>query len=369
MMLSLTLRWSAFTAILVTACGPATAAEAIQLGTPRPHQVVQRTGIAPGEGDGMVQVSGLLPADSDNCTWSYRAVPMIRDATSDVPWQPVGIERDGEQFATAVQVAAGGWYRLEFRGQRDGTTVCEAAVEPIGVGEVFVIAGQSYATNTNEERHNVQDKQRRVTAYDSATNTWRVAYDPQPTPDGSDGGSIWPPLGDALAKELNVPIGFANVAWGGTSSQQWMPGEQLHQRLIQTGKTLGRFRAVLWQQGESDVISKTPTEKYVANLVEIRTSAAQAWGFEPCWLLAKSTHHPTVYNDPDGENRIRTAVDELVKLPGFCAGPDTDSLQGENRGDRQSRRHFSAVGQRRAAALWETAIRDTVLRPESKSDN
>jgi hypothetical protein len=348
---------------------PVAADDAIQIATPVPYQVVQRNAVAPGEGEAMVPVSGLLPAGSDNCAWSYRVVPLVRDAGSDVPWQATAIHLHGEQFATAVQVAAGGWYRLEFRGERDGKTRCEAAIEPIGVGEVFVIAGQSYATNTNEERHNVQDRQRRVVAYDSASETWRVAYDPQPAPDGSDGGSIWPPLGDALAQALNVPIGFANVAWGGTSSQQWMPGEQLHQRLLQTGKRLGRFRTVLWQQGESDVIAQTPTEKYVANLIEIRRSAAQAWGFEPCWLLAKSTHHPTVYNDPDGENRIRAAIDELVKRPGFCTGPDTDTLQGENRGDRNSSRHFSAVGQKRAAAMWHAAIRDTALRLESKSDN
>jgi len=346
----------------------ASAADTLSLIQPQPYQVVQRDAVAPGAGVGMVQVSGLLSANSDNCTWSFRAVPTVKDANSEVPWEPTGIHRDGEQFAASVQVAAGGWYRFEFRGERDGRTVCEGAVEPIGVGEVFVIAGQSYATNTNEERHNVQDKQRRVVAFDSATNSWRVAYDPQPTPDRSDGGSIWPPLGDALAKDLNVPIGFANVAWGGTSSQQWMPGEQLHQRLVATGKTLGRFRAVLWQQGESDVISKTPTDKYVANLVEIRKTAAEAWGFEPCWLLAKSTHHPTVYNDLEGENRIRTADDELVKLPGFCLGPDTDTLREENRGDAQSRRHFSAVGQRRAAELWQAAIQETVLRPESEPD-
>jgi len=143
-----------------------------------------------------------------------------------------------------------------------------------------------------------------------------------------------------------------------------MPGDQLHQRLLQTGLALRRFRAVLWQQGESDVLKKTPTAYYVANLIQIHTSAATAWGFEPCWLLAKSTHHPTVYNDLENENRIRTAIDELTKLPGFCAGPDTDTLQGENRGDRQSRRHFSAVGQTRAAVLWLAAIRETVLSSE-----
>ena len=170
-------------------------------------------------------------------------------------------------------------------------------------------------------------------------------------------------------KELRVPIGFANVAVGGTSSMQWMPEEKLHPRLVQTGKTLGRFRAVLWQQGESDVIAKTTATKYFENLKTIRETAAKAWGFEPPWLLAKSTLHPTVYNNPEGEGRIRSAIDELVKLPGFRPGPDTDTLTGENRGDAKSRRHFSGIGQRRAAEMWFavlkrelTAVKTTAVR-------
>ena len=246
---------------------------------------------------------------------------------------------------------------MEIRGRANDDVVASGAVEPIGVGEVFVVAGQSYATNCNDERFKVADPLVRVVAFDSAKETWGVANDPQPAPDGSDGGSIWPPLGDALLKELGVPIGFANVGVGATSSVQWMPEGQLHPRLVQAGKTLGHFRAVLWQQGESDVIAKTKAETYVSNLKTIRETAARAWGFEPPWLLAKSTLHPTVYNDPPGEGRIRGAIDELVKLPGFRAGPDTDTLAGENRGDAKSRRHFSGIGQRRAAEMWLAAIR------------
>jgi hypothetical protein len=79
--------------------------------------------------------------------------------------------------------------------------------------------------------------------------------------------------------------------------------------------------------------------------------------------LAKSTLHPTVYNDPAGEQRIRTAIDQLIALPGFGPGPDTDILGGENRGGPTTRRHFSGIGQRRAAQLWFTAIWQELTRP------
>ncbi len=346
--------------------------EQIKLFHPQPHQVIQRTGVVPGAGFAHVSVGGGMPkARLNNADWEYRLITLGDQpaAARGIEWKRMSfVFVDGAVWSGGVRVPAGGWYRLEVRVGGAESPMALGSVEPISVGEVFVVAGQSYATNCNDEQFKVTDPRGRVVAFDSAKNVWQVANDPQPAGDNSDGGSIWPPLGDALAKELRVPIGFANVAVGATSSMQWMPEGNLHSRLIQTGKTLGRFRAVLWQQGESDVISKTSTEKYIANLVTIRSAAAKVWGFEPPWLLAKSTHHPTVYNDAEGEGRIRAGIDELLKRPGFRPGPDTDTLKGDNRGDSKSRRHFSGIGQRRAAKMWLAAIRQQVLPDPNAED-
>lgn len=345
--------------------------EMLKLVQPQPQQVVQRTGLAPSAGFAHVTVRGkFTTAKFREAAWECRviAVGERQNAVRDVEWTRLNVSFEGTTWESWLRVPAGGWYRLEIRVGPADSPLAVGSVEPFGVGEVFVVAGQSYATNCNDERFNVADSRGRVVAFDSAKNVWQVANDPQPAGDNSDGGSIWPPLGDALAKELRVPIAFANVAVGATSSLQWMPDDKLHTRLTEVGKTLGRFRAVLWQQGESDVIAKTSTEKYVANLMAIRSSAAKSWGFEPPWLLAKSTHHPTVYNDAEGEGRIRAGIDELVKRPGFRAGPDTDTLKGDNRGDAKSRRHFSGIGQRRAAEMWLAAIHQQVLPDPNAAD-
>lgn len=310
----------------------------------------------------MVVVRGELPPGAEGATWECRVVGLTEGIARSQDWSPLVVRSHEGKFEGKARVAAGGWYRLEVRCRIDEDTIAVGSVEPVGVGEVFVVAGQSYATNTNDEVLKTADPHGRVVAFDLAKNSWSVANDPQPVSDDSDGGSIWPPLGDALVRELRVPVAFANVAVGGTSSMQWMPEGSLHPRLIQAGKELGAFRAVLWQQGESDVIAKTPTEKYVANITAIRDAAVKGWGYEAPWLLAKSTHHPTVYNDADGEGRIRAGVDTLVKLPGFRSGPDTDTLRGENRGDAKSRRHFSAIGQRRAAEMWLASIHAEALK-------
>jgi len=346
----------------------------IRIAHPLPYQVIQRVGFDPATamtaepgsaayGSAEVVVSGTLPkATPRPNVLEFRVVFADGSERLALDWGTVGsgsTELNEREFRFTVTVPAGGWYRLEVRGVVDvNNRHAVGSVEPFGVGEVFLVAGQSYATNTNDDRLQVADKAGRVTAFDKTRSTWAVANDPQPAPDGSDGGSIWPPLGDALYNELHVPIGFANVAVGGTSSAQWMPGGELHQGLIAGGKSLGRFRAVLWQQGESDVIAKTPTDTYIANLKSIRKAAVREWGFEPVWLAAKSTLHPTVYNDPEGESRIRDAIERVSQLPGFGAGPDTDTLTGDSRGDAKSRRHFSAIGQRRAAEMWQSVLLD-----------
>jgi lysophospholipase L1-like esterase len=301
----------------------------------------------------------------------YRIRESLYETQVEPPWTPV---IDAPAYINAststetklsIPVPAGGWYIVDFLVMHGEETLGVASTEPFGVGEVFLVAGQSYATNCNEERMQVQDSKARVVAYDLTTQTWRVANDPQPTGDQSDGGSIWPTLGDLLVNIYDVPIGFVNVAVGATSTSQWKTDGPLFQRLVDVGRQVKDFRAVLWQQGESDVLEKTTTSTYIERLVEMRSQANRAWDAQQPWLLAKSTLHPTVYNDPIGESMIRQAIEDLITGHGFQRGPDTDRLDGPNRGLIDSRRHFTGFGQRNAAAMWFAAIAKQLDAPKA----
>lgn len=339
--------------------------QALSLRQPVPYQVVQRQGFEPrrahdhepggpklGFADVRIELDLASAKETlpDDATFEFRAAPLKDAYGPGADWTKLEGRRDGQLWTSVARIPAGGWYRLEVRAQAVGKTIAAASAEPFGVGEVLLIAGQSYAVGANDEITKVEDPQGRVVAYDVMKKTWRVANDPQPH--AGDGGTIWPTTGNLLLPLTRVPIGFVNVAVGGTSTRQWLPGEKLYEQLAAAGKTTRQFRAVLWQQGESDVIEKRATDYYVKNMIAIRQSLAKEWGFDPPWLLAKSTLHPTVYNDPEGEGRIRAAIDELVKIPGFRPGPDTDILAGENRGGLGTRRHFSGIGQRRAGLMW-----------------
>lgn len=356
-------------ALSVVNCAQADDPAVVTVRQPRPYQVIQRQGFEPrrshehepgGPALGFAEVplefdlSSVQGASADGVTFHWRA--MLREGAygQETSWVAVEGKRVEGLWKPKIRVPAGGWYRLELQVRRAEAVLGAGAVDPVGVGEVFVVAGQSYAVGANDEVLKVADSLGRVAAYDVINRQWRVANDPQPN--AGDGGTIWPATGDYLVPLLRVPVGFVNVAVGGTATRQWLPGEKLYEQLAAAGKEIGQFRAVLWQQGESDVIEHRSTDYYVKNMVAIRDALNKHWGFAPPWLLAKSTLHPTVYQDPDGEGRIRAAIDQLCTLPGFQRGPDTDILGRENRGGLGTRRHFSGIGQRRAGLMWFAAI-------------
>ncbi|HLY59636.1 MAG TPA: sialate O-acetylesterase [Terriglobia bacterium] len=319
---------------------------------------------SPALGFGSVHIELDLP-NAANGMFQFRT-DLLSDAFGKaVDWTKLRVTRTGSRYDGIAELPAGGWYRIDVRVVEDNKVVAEASVEPIGVGEVFVIAGQSYAAGYSDALTQIEDPQGRVVAYDVDKKTWRVANDPQPNV--GPGGTVWPSMCNALLPVIQVPIGLINVAVDATSSRKWLPGGKLYEDFATAGKTVGSFRFVLWQQGESDVLEKVPTDTYFNNLVRIRAGLLNEWAFEPPWLLAKSTLHPMVYNDPTHEGYIRAAIDRLWNTPGFRPGPDTDVLGGENRGGPHSRRHFSELGQRRAGLMWFAAVWNELQRSDYPS--
>jgi hypothetical protein len=331
---------------------------------PQPYQVIQREGFSPSvapanapEGDGRgwadVEISWISPPPHDG-RWQARTVPKEGAYGKGIEWTDIEILERSAKLRGTLRIPAGGWYRLEVKQIQKNQSTRECSVEPFGVGEVFLIAGQSYAGGHNDELLKVTEPGRRVAAFNWQDEAWQICDDP--VPHVGPKGTIWPALGDLLAPLLQVPVGFVNASVGGTSTRQWAADGPLFADMVKAGRRTGRFRAVLWQQGESDVIENTATDVYVERLIAIRGEAMKQWGWDVPWLPAKSTLHPTVYRRPDQEEAIRRAIDRLWSTPGFRPGPDTDVLDGENRGGPHSMRHFTGIGQRRAAQLWFAAL-------------
>ena len=270
----------------------------LKLNSPQPRQVIQREGYQAAHAHEHEQGGPQLGQAEVNVqgTWSgsiparLEARAILHDGCTGraLGWAMLGEVKVAGDFNFKVMIPAGGWYRLEVRAvAASGAAIAQTEVNHIGIGEVFLISGQSYAAGANDELQRVEDPLERSVLLDYQAKSWRTAHDPFPHVDN--GGTIWPAFANAIQPILRVPVGLVNVAVGGTASRQWLPGEDLYRRFAEGGKAAGRFRFVLWQQGESDVIENIATATYVDRLQIIHAGLDKEWGFSPRWLLAKST--------------------------------------------------------------------------------
>lgn len=327
------------------AAGEAKAEDLIVL-SPREYQVFQRAS----RYEGHMLVSGRVDPQCNKL--EVRITGKSLRGALPGKWQPIPITPKTQAFASMIPVTPGGWYRVELRATKGGKAVAEGAVEKVGVGEVFVGAGQSNSTNAGEEK--ARQTSGMVSSFSG--RSWQMADDPQPGPhDNSQGGSFWPAFGDAMYARYHVPIGVAVTGHGGTSSFQWQPEDGsglfawMMTRIYQLGP-LG-FRAVLWHQGESDV--ETPTDVYVKNLTTIIRRSTQDAGWEFPWFLAQASYHNV---DLLSLPRVRAGQKQLWETGVALEGPDTDTLVGDYRDRGGSGIHFSPKGLKAHGEMWAEKV-------------
>ena len=358
-----------FLLLALLSCAQAFGAE-LRLTSPTDFQVTQRTK----RSEGSLKISGSCKDAAD-----ARLEVRLLDSQGRGDWQIVG-QVTGAYFQADLTAPSGGWYRLEARLTKDGKALAETSVAHVGIGEVFLVAGQSNSANHGEEKQTA--KSGLVASFDG--KVWQVAHDPQRGASGN-GGSFLPPLGDALATKFGVPIGFIPIGIGATSVREWLPAgvtfpspptilSRVTKRpdgswesnggaygtLVSRLKQFGPrgFRAVLWHQGESDANQKDPTRTlpgslYQEHLSRIIRDSRQAAGWEAPWFVAQVSYH--VPGDEASED-IRAAQAALWKSGLALAGPDSDALKGELRERGGKGVHFSGPGLRRHAAAWGEKI-------------
>jgi hypothetical protein len=296
-------------------------------------------------------------------------------------WQHLPLDKHSGQIRGMVKTPAGGFYQVEVRLMQHGQKVADIVIPHVGVGEVFVIAGQSNATNYGEVPQKTQTGM--VTSFNGSK--WAIADDPQlGVQDNSKKGSFIPSFGDALYREYQVPIGVADVGHGSTSVRQWLPeGERviapptmskyvkqdasgelvsdgtLFNGLMTRIRQLGPrgFRAVLWHQGESDAnqaIGHQISPQQYTQMIEhvIRTSLEQAgWSFP--WFTAEATYH-----NPQDQScePFREAQSAVWKDGIALEGPDTDTLTAPYRQNNGKGVHFNDAGLKAHGDLWAKKI-------------
>ncbi|MCW5556418.1 MAG: hypothetical protein KIT22_01005 [Verrucomicrobiae bacterium] len=367
-------RWFRWIMTLLGGSLAAVADEAIlTITAPQEHQVHQRTDL---EG-GWVTIRGTVAPQAGNGQVECR----LTGGSTASEWETLASLEPGQrEFQGRRRVPAGGWYQLEVRLRTPEGVAASVEVARIGMGEVFLVAGQSNAANHGEEL--LRPDSGRVAAFDG--RQWRLAEDPQAGASGN-GGSLLPPFGDAMVERFDVPIGLIPVASGGTSVREWLPRgvrfpnpptvtqrvrpvapgewesdgalfEGLAGRLREAGGH--GVRAVLWHQGESDANQKDPSRtlpgaRYRELLTRVIRDSRQAAGWPVPWFVAQASYHTP--EDPGSED-IRSAQRSLWREGLALAGPDTDALTGAYRDQGGQGVHFSGSGLREHGRRWASAV-------------
>lgn len=361
---------------------------ALVIESPAQYQVFQRQTA----NRGYVLIRGHVdqnsgPASFDRieaCIWGKEPLPA---QAAEANCRRITYSPGAHTFDGKLAVPAGGFYTVDLRLIRKKNQIGEQSVEHVGVGEVFVISGQSNSTNFGEVRQKV--KSGYVTTFDG--ERWRIADDPQPgVQDNSTKGSFIPAFGDAMYERFHVPIGIASVGYGGTSVRQWLPkGERFsvpptgkdfnHQvapgvwesdgtlfagmmaRIHQLDSVGPRgqrgFRALLWHQGESDTGQKPshqlPAAEYGRLMEHLIKASRKDAGWKFTWFVAQVSYRSP--KEPLSAD-LRNAQASLWKSGIALEGPDTDQLTGQNRQNNGTGVHMSDIGLQAHGRLWADKV-------------
>ncbi len=313
---------------------------------PITRQIVQRHFAgAYGIGSGTITVSGTIAGKYT----SLQARAISTDTLYDSGWVRIkGNYTAGTPYSYSGKLnLLPGQYTIQVKAVNGKTSGLITTVSKVGVGELFIVAGQSLVGNFGQVVNTPTDDRVSATPGDG---TWALAVDPQPIAGGSAGSPI-PALGSALATSINMPIGFLTVAVGGTSTTQWVNtyyASNLAPAITAFG-TNG-FRAILWENGQQDGSTGISAATYKSNMASLITSSRTDSGFTVPWGVADHstelslTKYATIQGAQDGV---------ITDNASTFAGADSDSMSDSYRFDNT---HFSAAGQLVHGGLWSVAI-------------
>ncbi len=286
-------------------------------------------------------------------------------------WTPIHINPSGGTYMGSLFNVTGGWYTLEVRSILFNNVAQIISLARVGVGEVFIISGQSNVQGVENHGHKAStDSQQRV-KYISwqlpCPNVVCQNVDP-PFPQFSTINSAaagvtlspsgisswaWGELGDALIARYNVPVLFLNAAAGGSTIGNWSrSADGLPSNNIYIGAQFGNnsnfpyaflkkalnfygamfgVRAILWHQGESDTSKNTnmdPNDNTTA--AEYRDSLqhvinrSRNHSNKPQlpWVVARGSYFGVTNNEViDGQNQTINTANKIF------IGPNTDNIQ------------------------------------------
>lgn len=247
--------------------GAHASAPSIKLLKPMAYQIVQRTDA----GTGSIAISGVV-----------RGSGAIEARWGDRPWTVLDPAPRGGRFSGVLSGLPTGQGTLVVRLARRPTV--RAARRAVGVGDLFVVAGQSNACGRAPELQTWRSRRFTPSLFGNDGH-WKILEDPVDSPVGqldavsrdrptSSAGSVWPLLATQIMSRALVPVAFIPVPYSGSSIRDWQcreewpddPATLYGNMLRRVAKAGGSVRAVLFWQGEWDAGSGAGDAPYEAGL-------------------------------------------------------------------------------------------------------
>ncbi len=161
----------------------------------------------------------------------------------------------------------------------------------VGVGDVFLVAGQSNAEGRITSPQFYTHPTMRAGVFDQS-GKWREAYDPTDS-SLADQYSIWPLLATKIMASQQVPVAFITTAEGSTgllgNGGTWTKPQGSFNGCVDAVRRSGinGLKAVLWYQGETDaVLALTSPDQYEQPLKKFRADLSTELGFDALKLVA-----------------------------------------------------------------------------------
>ncbi|WP_141505812.1 sialate O-acetylesterase [Paenibacillus luteus] len=223
------------------------------------------------KGFGSIALSGVWAGMIDRVINHAQVLARIvneADGRIVVPWRPCRMQ-EGQAWEIALdEIPAGGLYRLETCLQIDNHPALEWAargdmIHHIGVGDIWVIAGQSNAAGYGKGP--IQDAPQLGIHLQRHNGIWDLASHPFNESTASihyenrefanPGHSPFLAFGKMIQEKTSRPIGFLQTAFGGSPLKAWNPDEDgfLYRHMMKIiASAGGKVRGILWYQGCSD---------------------------------------------------------------------------------------------------------------------
>ena len=338
----------------------------LQLSHPMPRLVIQRGADA----NGRLYLSGRFTGSVDRV--EAQLTPVTEGQGVATSWQTVQTNPANNLFLGYI-TGAGGWYVLTVRTLVDNTVLEQVSVQPVGIGEVFITAGQSNARGigigdndlgTNTDRVNAIDTINHYYPQPPAAPALLSSGDPSPVPrykaltagqrifPMAESSWVWGELGDYIVQRYNVPVAFYVAGWDGSTIDNWQktangipacnayycvanwqnlqPYTNLKNVLNYYG-SIGGVRAVLWQQGEAENdVASADIPQYATRLKDVILKSRQDFGGRTIpWMVARAS-----FNGTSTTPAVVAQQENLIATPGLNVfqGPLNDTIQNRNAG-------------------------------------